>query len=713
MSMAEGKRLFSLPVNDEFLNQPLSQIPGMLPDKVQLLGKEADVFSVGDLLHYFPFRYEDRSRLYTIAELNESQTMVQLRGYISGMRIVGKGRGQRLVATFKDATGAVDLVWFQGAQWITRMVSEGVEYLLFGKPQRFGRSFSISHPELEKVELAKLRKGSHLTAVYPMTEAMRKRKLDHRAMAALMRKIIESPAYRAEEFIPAEIMHRLQLMPRAEALRIMHQPADLNQLEKARKRFKFEELFLLQMRINRMRGMKDKSFRGIDFTHIGAHFNGFYDRCLPFPLTGAQKRVLREIRSDMRGGKQMNRLLQGDVGSGKTVVALMSMLMACDNECQAALMAPTEILAFQHFESMREMLGDLPVEIRLLTGSTSKKARTEIRNGLQTGQIHLLVGTHALLEDDVTFKRLGLVVIDEQHRFGVAQRARLWGKGNPVPHVLVMTATPIPRTLAMTAYGDLDQSVIDELPAGRKPIKTVHRWDSERPSVMQFVKDQIAEGRQAYFVFPLIEESEKLELKNLMDGYDMVHDWFPSGSFQIAIVHGRMKPEEKEAEMQRFKRKNAQIMVATTVIEVGVNVPNATVMVILDADRFGLSQLHQLRGRVGRGGEQSYCVLMSRAEISETAKKRIQTMCRTNDGFEIARVDMELRGPGDIEGTRQSGMLDLKVADLIKDEAILISARQEASRLLGEDPDLQQTSNRVLLQYLLAKQGGNIWNRIL
>jgi ATP-dependent DNA helicase RecG len=484
-------------------------------------------------------------------------------------------------------------------------------------------------------------------------------------------------------------------------------------LEAARNRFKFEELFLLQLRINRMRGLKQTAFRGHSFEKVGDLFNGFYHHSLPFELTEAQKQVIREIRKDVLGGKQMNRLLQGDVGSGKTVVALMTMLLAADNGAQSALMAPTEILAFQHFESIRDLLGDLPVEVRLLTGSTTKRARAEILEGLRNGQVKILVGTHALLEGDVQFQQLGMVVIDEQHRFGVAQRAKLWGKGNPVPHVLVMTATPIPRTLAMTAYGDLDQSVIGELPKGRKPIRTVYKRDGERPSVMQFVKEQIDAGRQAYFVFPLIEESEKLELKDLMAGFDMVSDWFPTPRYQLSIVHGKMKPEQKEAEMQRFKRGASQVMVATTVIEVGVNVPNASVMVIQDADRFGLSQLHQLRGRVGRGAEQSYCILMSREGISEHARKRIDTMCRTNDGFEIARVDMELRGPGDIEGTRQSGMLDLKVADLIKDEDLLETARLEAVKLLNADPDLLQEAHRPLLFKLVARQGGNIWNRVL
>lgn len=700
-------------LNHDFLAEPLVSIPGIAADKAALLAKELEIFTVGELLGHFPFRYEDRSRLYRIAELSESQAMVQLKGTLGVPRNLGNGRSQRLVATLNDGSGEVELVWFQGAQWITRYLTPGAVYTIYGKPQRFGRQWSISHPEIEKEGQEKARAKFPFTAVYPMTEAMRRRKVDHRTLAGMLQKVMDHPAFQVPEFIPADIAQRQQLMSPALAYRQIHFPDNLQLLEAARYRFKFEELFLLQLRINRMRGLKQTAFRGHSFEKVGDLFNGFYHHSLPFELTEAQKQVIREIRKDVLGGKQMNRLLQGDVGSGKTVVALMTMLLAADNGAQSALMAPTEILAFQHFESIRDLLGDLPVEVRLLTGSTTKKARAEILEGLRNGQVKILVGTHALLEGDVQFQQLGMVVIDEQHRFGVAQRAKLWGKGNPVPHVLVMTATPIPRTLAMTAYGDLDQSVIGELPKGRKPIRTVYKRDAERPSVMQFVKEQIDAGRQAYFVFPLIEESEKLELKDLMAGFDMVSDWFPTPRYQLSIVHGKMKPEQKEAEMQRFKRGASQVMVATTVIEVGVNVPNASVMVIQDADRFGLSQLHQLRGRVGRGAEQSYCILMSREGISEHARKRIDTMCRTNDGFEIARVDMELRGPGDIEGTRQSGMLDLKVADLIKDEGLLEIARLEAVKLLNADPDLLQEAHRALLFKLVARQGGNIWNRVL
>ncbi|MEY3984332.1 MAG: hypothetical protein RL160_1891 [Bacteroidota bacterium] len=698
-----------------FLDTPISNLHGLSPERVQLMQKEMEVFTFGDLLQYYPFRYEDRSRIYAVSELHESQAGVTLRGFISDVRMAGAGRSQRLVARFSDQTGDMELVWFQGVNWISKSLTTGGEYLIFGKPQQFGRKFSISHPELEKIQHGKLPASRQhpLMPVYPMTEAMRRRRMDHKAIAGMVKQVLQLAARNMPEFIPVAVMQHHKLMNRGEAFWHLHVPSDLMKLEEARRRMKFEELFLLQLRIFRIRGVQQRSVRGIPFPQIGNHFNDFYAHKLPFQLTEAQKKVLREIRSDLGSGQQMNRLLQGDVGSGKTVVALMSMLMALDNNCQAALMAPTEILAYQHYESICDLLGDMPVEVRLLTGSTTKKAREEILEGLAGGRVNILIGTHALLESDVRFQKLGLVVIDEQHRFGVAQRSKLWEKGNPVPHVMVMTATPIPRTLAMTAYGDLDHSVINELPKGRKPIRTVHRYDHERPAFMQFIKEEIAKGRQVYFVFPLIEESPKLELKNLMEGHDMVSSWFPIPQYQIGIVHGRMKAAEKDAEMMRFKKGITQIMVATTVIEVGVNVPNASVMVIEDADRFGLSQLHQLRGRVGRGSEQSYCILTSKAELSANARRRLQTMCTTNDGFEIARVDMELRGPGDLEGTRQSGLLDLKLSDLIKDEPLLMQARETAAQLLQADPDLQKPEHALLLQRLLSQQGKTVWSRIL
>ena len=698
-----------------FLDTPISNLHGLSPERVQLMQKEMEVFTFGDLLQYYPFRYEDRSRIYTVSELHESQAGVTLRGFISDVRMAGAGRSQRLVARFSDQSGDMELVWFQGINWISKSLISGSEYLIFGKPQQFGRKFSISHPELEKIQDGKLPASRQhpLMAVYPMTEAMRRRRLDHKAIAGIVKQVLQMAERNIPEFLPPAVMQQHRLMSRGEAFRHLHVPSDLMKLEEARRRMKFEELFLLQLRIFRIRGVQQHSVKGIPFPQIGKCFNEFYANRLPFQLTEAQKKVLREIRSDLGSGRQMNRLLQGDVGSGKTVVALMSMLMALDNNCQAALMAPTEILAYQHFESISDMLGDMQVEVRLLTGSTTKKAREEILEGLAGGRVKILIGTHALLESDVRFQKLGLVVIDEQHRFGVAQRSKLWEKGNPVPHVMVMTATPIPRTLAMTAYGDLDHSVINELPKGRKPIRTVHRYDHERPAFMQFIKEEIAKGRQVYFVFPLIEESPKLELKNLMDGHDMVSSWFPIPQYQIGIVHGRMKAAEKDAEMLRFKKGITQIMVATTVIEVGVNVPNASVMVIEDADRFGLSQLHQLRGRVGRGSGQSYCILTSKAELSANARRRLQTMCATNDGFEIARVDMELRGPGDLEGTRQSGLLDLKLSDLIKDEPLLLQARETAAHIMQADPDLQKPEHVFLLQRLITQQGRTVWSRIL
>jgi len=671
---------------NEFLRTPIEFLKGVGPNRAELLRKEINVHTFGDLLNYYPFRYVDRSRYYMVRDIPYHDGYVQLKGKITHVADTGMGRAKKLVARFEDQSGTVDLVWFQGAKWIKESLKRNTEYQLFGKAKQYGSGWNIPHPELTPI--ADLVFTTGLQPVYPSTEKLANSGLHSRGIEKLTAALIPQINGRIPETLPGHLLEDLRLVSREKALVSIHRPGDELDFQKARHRLKFEELFLLQMELLLRKQISMTKSKGFVFGEIGALFNSFFHEYMPFELTGAQKRVLKEIRKDFLSGHHMNRLLQGDVGSGKTLVALLTMLMGIDNGYQAALMAPTEILANQHFETIQELLKDLPIRIELLTGSVRKKARTSIHEGLEDGSVHLLIGTHALLEDVVQFKNLGVVVIDEQHRFGVAQRARMWRKNLIPPHVLIMTATPIPRTLAMTFYGDLDVSVIDELPPGRKPIATSHRYESYRLRVFGFIKEEIAKGRQIYFVYPLIKESEKMDFHNLMDGFESISRAFPLPDYRVSIVHGQMRAEDKEFEMQRFVKGETQIMVATTVIEVGVNVPNASVMIIESAERFGLSQLHQLRGRVGRGAEKSYCILMTGDKLSKESRKRMETMVRTNDGFEIAEVDLELRGPGDLMGTQQSGDLNLRIADLARDGQLVTLARDEAKKILAADATL-------------------------
>ena len=673
-------------------------LPGVGPKKAELLNKELKIFSFEDLLYYFPYKYIDRSRTYKIKEIDGNMPYIQLRGEILNFETQGEGKGRRLIARFSDGTGIIELVWFKGIKFIIEKYKPGIEYTLFGKPTRFGSKFNIAHPEIDPIDDI-IDKAPGLQAYYSTTEKMKSHFLNSKAIQKIMYNLWKSINGPLPETLPAQVIARSQVIYLTEAIQNIHFPQSPDLLRKAQFRLKFEELFYLQLNILRFTRQRQKKLGGFRFDHIGDYFNNFYHQCLPFELTNAQKRVLREIRADVGSGKQMNRLLQGDVGSGKTLVALMSMLMAADNGFQACLMAPTEILASQHYESISELVAPIGIHVELLTGSTRKKERERIHEGLLTGDVNLIIGTHALIEDTVLFSNLGLVVIDEQHRFGVEQRARLWKKNNRPPHILVMTATPIPRTLAMTVYGDLDVSVIDELPPGRKPIQTIHQYDNKRGALYASIRKQIEMGRQIYIVYPLIQESERSDLKNLEDGFKHIQEVFPE--FKVCMVHGKMKPAEKDAEMQKFVSGEAHIMVATTVIEVGVNVPNASVMIIENAERFGLSQLHQLRGRVGRGADQSYCILMTSHKLSQETRKRLEIMVRTNDGFEISEADLQLRGPGDMEGTQQSGIaFDLKIANIAKDGQILQLARDIANEILDKDPELSLTENYVLNRQL-------------
>ncbi len=695
------------------LDTPVEFLKGVGPKRAELLRRELGISSFGDLLEFYPFRYVDRSKYYTVSQIRGDMPYVQLRGRISGITLHGKPRTSRMTATFSDDTGSIDLVWFRGFKWLKDKFREDKEYVVFGKPVPFGRSYNIAHPEIEPYEGKAMAGTTGLQPVYNSTEKLKSKGLDSRGTGKLMKNLLPLVSEHIPETLPKGITGPLKLVDRQEAMQSIHFPSDNAMLQKARARLKFEELFYLQLNLMRHRLLRREKSHGLVFSKIGDCFNGFYQESLSFELTKAQKRVLKEIRRDTLSGKQMNRLLQGDVGSGKTVVAVMSMLMALDNGFQASIMAPTEILAFQHFESVSSMLKDSGVEIALLTGSTKPADRKRILDCLKNGSIQIIIGTHALIEDMVLFERLGLVVIDEQHRFGVAQRAKLWSKSHTPPHVLVMTATPIPRTLAMTLYGDLDVSVIDELPPGRKPVKTIHQYDSNRLKVFGFMRKQIEEGRQVYVVYPLIQESEKLDLKDLTDGYESIVREFPPPRYNVSIVHGKMKPADKDYEMQRFLRGETNIMVATTVIEVGIDVPNASVMVIESAERFGLSQLHQLRGRVGRGSEQSYCILMSKYELSADARKRLEVMVQSNDGFRIAETDLRLRGPGDIQGTRQSGILDLKIADIAQDSQILKFARAQARDFLEDDPHIEKPENRVVRKRLRELFRDKLfWSRI-
>jgi ATP-dependent DNA helicase RecG len=698
----------------DVLQTPIEFLKGVGPQRADLLKKELNVFTYRDLLEHYPFRYADRGHYHKISEINSDQTEIQIIGKITQIDELGEKRGKRLVAQFEDNTGETELVWFKGIKWIKPTLKLNVPIVVYGKPSQFKRSFNFVHPELESLEDHKRSLVKGLQPVYSSSEKLSTRGLNSKGIGKLMQNLLPQVLDHITETLPDNLLTQYKLVGIKDAFRCIHFPPDANWLKYAQIRLKFDEFFFIQLALLNQKNVHKQNYKGAIFKEVGKQFNDFYNNHLPFELTGAQKRVLKEIRHDVNTGVHMNRLVQGDVGSGKTVVALMMMLLALDNGYQATLMAPTEILATQHYNGLKELLDSMPVTIKLLTGSVKKAARKPILEKLANGELYIVVGTHALLEDPVVFKNLGLAVIDEQHRFGVAQRAKLWNKGPGIPpHILVMTATPIPRTLAMSLYGDLDISVIDELPPGRKPVTTTHRFENSRLRVNGFIKEQIALGRQVYIVFPLIEESEALDYKNLMDGYAQLLREFPRPQYQVSVVHGRMKPSEKEAEMQRFVKGETHIMVATTVIEVGVNVPNASVMVIENAEKFGLSQLHQLRGRVGRGADQSYCILMTSHKLSKDARTRLETMCRTNDGFEIADVDLRLRGPGDLMGTRQSGLLNFKIADLSKDQQLLQLARKIASEILTKDPRLEDpTHMRIRQEYVRQNKGKLRWSRI-
>lgn len=681
----------------------IKYLPGVGPKRAELLAQELEIRSFHDLLYYFPYKYIDRSKTYRICELDGNMPYIQLKGRIIAYSTHGEGARRRLSATFSDGTGSIELVWFKGIRFVTDKYKTGVEYTLFGKPTLFNGRLNIAHPELDTID--ETDKRYTLQGYYNTTEKMKNAFVNSKALQKMVYNLWESLQGPLDETLPQEIIQAAKVIGLTDAIRNIHFPDSVEALRKAEYRLKFEELFYLQLQILRYTKLRNRKLGGIRFDRIGDNFNNFYHKALPFALTNAQKRVLREIRADVGSGKQMNRLLQGDVGSGKTLVALMSMLMALDNQCQACLMAPTEILATQHYETISQMVAPLGIRVELLTGSTKKKERTALHEALLTGDIQILIGTHALIEDTVKFANLGMVVIDEQHRFGVEQRARLWKKNSIPPHILVMTATPIPRTLAMTVYGDLDVSVIDELPPGRKPIQTLLQYDNKRGALYASLRRQMEQGRQVYIVYPLIQESEKSDLRNLEEGYESIREIFPE--YKVCMVHGKMKPNEKDREMQRFAQGEARIMVATTVIEVGVNVPNATVMVIENAERFGLSQLHQLRGRVGRGGEQSYCILMTNYKIAQDTRKRLEIMVETTDGFRISEADLQMRGPGDMEGTQQSGIaFNLKIANIAKDGQILQFARDMALSVLEKDDLLALPQN-----YLLRKELSRLFDK--
>jgi ATP-dependent DNA helicase RecG len=693
-----------------FFDTPIEFLKGVGPQRAELIQKELRLFTFGDFIQHYPFRYEDRTKFYQVLEVNETMPYVQLKGKISHREVIGTGFKKRLTALFTDETGELELVWFQGIQWVLDKIKPGVEYVVFGKPNRYGSKLSIAHPEIDLVS-NKIDVGGFLQPVYSITEKLRARHIDSKFIGKCQQEILKGAQSHIRETLPSPILSSLKLINKKDALLHIHFPQNQEWLIAAQSRLKFEELFYIQLRLIKMKLVRQEKFKGQVFNDT-AMLTQFYNEHLPFPLTEAQKRVIREIYVDLKSGKQMNRLLQGDVGSGKTIVGFICMLICVGSGRQAALMAPTEILAQQHYANLKKYAEKMNVTIALLTGSTKKAVRNVLHESLQNGELKILVGTHALLEEEVKFNKLGLAVIDEQHRFGVAQRSKLWQKNTDVyPHVLVMTATPIPRTLAMTLYGDLEISVIDELPKGRKPILTMHRFDSNRLMINGFIKKQIEEGRQIYIVYPLIEESEKLDLKHLMDGYESIARAFPE--VPISIVHGRMKPKDKDYEMARFVKGETKIMVATTVIEVGVDVPNASVMIIENAERFGLSQLHQLRGRVGRGAEQSYCILITDYKLGAESRERMQTMVRTNNGFEIAETDLKLRGPGDLMGTQQSGALDLLIADLAKDGHLLEQAREAATSVLKDDPDLIKPENRMIkIQVESVKKAAVNWSRI-
>lgn len=700
-------------VNKSFLATPIEYLKGVGPDRADILKKEVEIYTFGDLLKLYPYRYIDRTQFYSTQHIDNTQTFIQLKGKLKDIRELGEGRAKRLTAVFYDNDGEIELVWFQGVKWLVKSLDTKETYVLYGKPSWFNGKLNITHPDLEKLSAFNNEESGTFRALYNTTEKMKTKSLDSKGISKLMITLLAQlkPEHITEN-LPQDILSKYKLFGRFDAIKNIHLPQTLALQNEAVKRLKFEELFLIQLNLLQLKIIRKRE-AGIFFEKVDNYFKRFYDEALPFELTGAQKRVLKEIRKDTLSNKQMNRLLQGDVGSGKTIVALLTMLMAIDNNYQAALMAPTEILAQQHYTGLKELCEKIGINIAILTGSSKTKQRKQLLADLAEGNIHILLGTHALLEDNVIFKNLGIVVIDEQHRFGVAQRAKLWKKNTIAPHILVMTATPIPRTLAMTLYGDLDVSVLDELPPGRKPIKTVHRYETQRIGVFDFIRDEIAKGRQVYIVYPLIEESEKMDLVDLMNGFESISRSFPLPDYNVSIVHGKMKSANKDFEMQRFVKGETQIMVATTVIEVGVNVPNASVMIIENAERFGLSQLHQLRGRVGRGAEQSFCILMTTHKISADGKTRIKTMVDTNDGFKIAEVDLQLRGPGNMEGTQQSGNIDLKIANLATDGPIIEEARKAAIALLEEDAALEKQENASLKYYLQNQKTNNsFWRNI-
>jgi len=702
-----------IPANTDILNSPIEYLKGVGPQRAELLKKELNIFTFNDLLNHFPHRHVDKTKVNFIREIEPSTDYIQVAGSLHNIDIIGIKSGRRMVATLRDKTGTLELTWFQGINWIQKILQAGEQYLVFGKVSFFQGRPQIVHPEMELLTTEKKDGKSFLEPVYPTTEKLRSKALGGRQISKLtevLMKLINEK--NVPENLPDDILNNLKLVNRFKAYSQIHFPANIQEYNEAVKRLKFEELFIAQLRMARLRSQRHRFSKGVVFEKVGDLFNTFYTKHLPFELTGAQKRVIKEIRKDTATGKQMNRLLQGDVGSGKTMVALLTMLIAADNGYQSCLMAPTEVLAQQHYNNLTSFLKAMPVEIGLLTGSTKTIARKLIQQKLDDGSIQILIGTHAVIEKAVQFKNLGIGIVDEQHKFGVAQRAMLWEKNQTPPHILVMTATPIPRTLAMTAYGDLDYSVIDELPPGRQPITTVHRYEKDRSKVMSFIKDEISKGRQIYIIFPLIEESDKMDYENLMKGYENVKAWFPEPKYWISMVHGRQKAEQKNNNMQRFITGDTHIMVSTTVIEVGVDVPNASVMVIESAEKFGLSQLHQLRGRVGRGADKSYCILLTGQNIGNDARERMKIMTSTNNGFIIAEKDLDMRGPGDIEGTRQSGVLNFKLASIVQDRSLLEVARRFAEDITDTDPELSSAENLRIRKYFEINQGKTAWSRI-
>ena len=694
-----------------FIDTPIEFLKGVGPTRAAMLQRELDIYTYGDLLEYFPYRYVDRSQRSTIRDINIDDPYVVLRGTIHDMHTIGEGRSMRLTAQLRDNTGQIELVWFQGIKWIRESLKPDTEYIVMGKPSVFNGHINIAHPDLERADNETASNRKYIP-IYSSTEKLKAKGLHTKGIAKLTEQLLRLAEGRIPETLPKSVIAKYRLPDRANAIEVIHYPLNQHDIALSRQRMKFEELFLLQLDYQYAKHDRQMRSNGYMFSVVGEKFNRFYNERLTFELTGAQKRVVKEIRADMKSGHQMNRLLQGDVGSGKTLVALLCMLIAIDNGCQACLMAPTEILANQHYANIKQMLEGLGVSVELLTGSVKTAAKKKIKQRLQAGEIDIIIGTHAVIENDVVFHNLGFVVIDEQHRFGVEQRSKLWTKSAQPPHVLVMTATPIPRTLAMTLYGDLDCSIIDELPPGRKAIKTIHCTDSQRLKVFSFIRSEIAKGRQVYIVYPLIEESETMDLKDLMDGYESIVREFPLPQYQISIVHGRMDSEAKDYEMGRFKRGETQIMVSTTVIEVGVDVPNASVMIIENAERFGLSQLHQLRGRVGRGAEQSYCILMTGDKLSNSGRERINIMVQSTDGFRIAEADLKLRGPGDLQGLQQSGILQLKLADIVNDEPIVRAARESVQEILDRDPRLEDLDNACLKLYIQKNKRALAWGKI-